>query len=54
MDIGLARTFLEIVAAGNFVGAARRLNVTQSTISMRARSLEEQLGRQPQGIGRGP
>ena len=45
MDIGLARTFLEIVAAGNFVGAARRLNVTQSTISMRARSLEAQLGR---------
>ncbi|MDH3472177.1 MAG: LysR family transcriptional regulator [Rhodospirillales bacterium] len=45
MDIVLARTFLEIVAAGNFVGAARRLNVTQSTISMRARSLEQQLGR---------
>ncbi len=45
MDITLARTFLEIVAAGNFVSAARRLNVTQSTISMRARSLEEQLGR---------
>ncbi len=45
MDITLARTFLEIVAAGNFVTAARRLNVTQSTVSMRARSLEEQLGR---------
>jgi len=45
MDIMLARTFLEIVAAGNFVNAARRLNVTQSTVSMRARSLEEQLGR---------
>ncbi len=45
MDISLARTFLEIVAAGNFVSAARRLNVTQSTVSMRVRSLEEQLGR---------
>jgi DNA-binding transcriptional LysR family regulator len=45
MDIALARTFLEIVAGGNFVSAARRLNVTQSTISMRVRSLEEQLGR---------
>ena len=45
MDMNLARTFLEIVAAGNFVNAARRLNVTQSTVSMRVRSLEDQLGR---------
>ncbi len=45
MDIALARTFLEIVAAGSFVSAARRLNVTQSTITLRARSLEEKLGR---------
>lgn len=45
MDITLARTFLEIIAAGNFVNAAKRLNVTQSTVSMRAKSLEEQLGR---------
>jgi DNA-binding transcriptional LysR family regulator len=45
MDIDLARTFLEVVAAGNFVGAAERLHVTQSTVSMRIRSLEQQLGR---------
>ena len=45
MDIDLARTFLEIVETGNFVGAANRLNVTQSTISMRIKSLEETLGR---------
>ncbi len=45
MDIELARTFLEIVETGNFIGASKRLNVTQSTISMRIRSLEETLGR---------
>jgi LysR family transcriptional regulator, flagellar master operon regulator len=44
MDIGLARTFLEVIGAGSFVGAAQRLNVTQSTVSMRIRLLEEQLG----------
>lgn len=45
MDIDLARTFLAVVESGNFIGAARRLNLTQSTISMRIKSLEEQLGR---------
>lgn len=45
MDITLARTFLEIVSTGNFVNAARSLNVTQTAISARVRSLEEQLGR---------
>lgn len=45
MDIELARTFLEIVETGNFIGASKRLNVTQSTISMRIKSLEETLGR---------
>jgi len=45
MDIALARTFIEVVMAGNFVAAATRLNVTQSTVSMRIRSLEKQLGR---------
>ena len=44
MDIELARTFLEIVETGNFIGASKRLNVTQSTISMRIKSLEETLG----------
>ena len=45
MDIELARTFLEIVATGSFVRAARRLHVTQTTVSARIRSLEDQLGR---------
>jgi len=40
----LARTFLTVVAAGNFVAAAERLHVTQSTVSARIRALEEQLG----------
>lgn len=45
MDIELAKTFLEIVAAGNFGKAADRLNVGQTTVSARVRLLEEQLGR---------
>ncbi|MGH6946862.1 MAG: LysR family transcriptional regulator [Kiloniellales bacterium] len=44
MDTELARTFLTVVAAGNFVSAAERLHVTQSTVSTRIHSLEEQLG----------
>jgi DNA-binding transcriptional LysR family regulator len=43
MDTELARTFLTVVAAGNFVSAADRLHVTQSTVSARIRALEEQL-----------
>lgn len=46
MDINLARTFLEIVAAGNFGRAAERLHVTQTAVSARVRLLEELLGRQ--------
>jgi DNA-binding transcriptional LysR family regulator len=45
MDITLARTFLEIVACGNFVRAAARLHVTQTAVSVRVRTLEELLGR---------
>lgn len=45
MNIELARTFLEIVETRNFNKAAERLSVTQSTISMRVRALEEELGR---------
>jgi DNA-binding transcriptional LysR family regulator len=45
MDIALARTFLEIVAAGNFVRAAERLHLTQTAVSMRVQTLEELLGR---------
>ena len=44
MDTELARTFLTVVAAGNFISAAERLHVTQSTVSARIHSLEEQLG----------
>ncbi|MGJ8573070.1 MAG: LysR family transcriptional regulator [Hoeflea sp.] len=45
MDIALARTFLEIVTSGSFFNAAKRLNVTQSTVSVRVKRLEEELGR---------
>lgn len=45
MDIELARTFLAIVAAGSFARAAERLNVSQTTVSARVRTLEEQLRR---------
>ena len=45
MDINLARTFLEIVATGNFLRAAERLHVTQTAVSARVRALEELLGR---------
>ncbi len=43
MDTELARTFLAIVSAGNFMSAADRLHVTQSTVSARIQSLEDQL-----------
>ncbi|MBF0325365.1 LysR family transcriptional regulator [Magnetospirillum moscoviense] len=45
MNIDLARTFLEIVETGNFNKAAERLDITQSTVSMRIKALEDELGR---------
>ncbi|MBX3571614.1 MAG: LysR family transcriptional regulator [Mesorhizobium sp.] len=45
MDIELARTFIEIVSSGSFIRASERLNVAQTTVSARIRSLEQQLGR---------
>jgi DNA-binding transcriptional LysR family regulator len=45
VDIELAKTFLEIVSTGSFMRAAERLNVGQTTISARIRTLEAQLGR---------
>lgn len=45
MDIHLARTFLEIVATQSFQAAARRLHLTQTSVSARVRTLEELLGR---------
>ncbi|MCI0429671.1 MAG: LysR family transcriptional regulator [Rhodospirillales bacterium] len=44
MDTELARTFLTVVVAGNFISAAEHLHVTQSTVSARIRALEDQLG----------
>ncbi len=45
MDVTLARTFLAVVDTGSFVGASEQVYVTQSTVSMRIKSLEEQLGK---------
>jgi LysR family transcriptional regulator, flagellar master operon regulator len=44
VDTELARTFLTVVASGNFITAAERLHVSQSTVSTRIHTLEEQLG----------
>ncbi|MBQ8105378.1 MAG: LysR family transcriptional regulator [Afipia sp.] len=44
MDTELARTFLTVVEAGNFISAADRLHVSQSTVSTRIHTLEELLG----------
>ena len=45
MDVNLARTFLAVVETGSFVEAAKRVFVTQSTVSMRIKLLEDQLGK---------
>jgi len=45
MDTELARTFLEIVSSGSFIRASERLNVGQTTVSARIRTLEQLLGR---------
>ena len=45
MKIEHVRTFLEISDCGNFNRAAENLNVTQSTISARVKSIEDRLGR---------
>lgn len=45
MDISLARTFLEVAASGSFIAAAERLNLTQTAVSARIRTLEQCLGR---------
>lgn len=45
MDINIARTFLQVVKTGSFVGAAANLNLTQTAVSARIRVLEEQLDR---------
>lgn len=45
MDIDQARTFLAVLETGSFMAAADRVHVTQSTVSMRIKTLEEQIGR---------
>lgn len=45
MDVDLARTFLAVVDTGSFVEAAKRIYVTQSTVSMRIKALEARLGK---------
>lgn len=44
MDTELARTFLTVVEAGNFISAADRLHVSQSTVSTQIHTLENLLG----------
>lgn len=45
MDIQLARTFLTVAETGSFIEASRKMNVTQSTVSARIKSLEDLFGR---------
>ena len=44
MDWNGIRDFLAVVEAGSLAGAARRLKVSQPTISRRIAALEESLG----------
>ena len=44
MDINQARTFLMVAETGSFIETARRMNLTQSTVSARIKSLEGLLG----------
>ena len=44
MNLEDLRTFLEVVDAGNLVKAARRLNVTPSTVTARINGLEGEIG----------
>ena len=45
MDIILIRTFLTVAETGSFVGAAARLLVTPSAVSLRVNRLEQEVGR---------
>lgn len=44
MDLNAIRTFTEVVRAGGFSAAARRLGMPRSTVSLRVRTLEKSLG----------
>lgn len=43
MDIELAKTFLEVVSTGSFIKASERLHITQTAVTARIRTLEQQL-----------
>ena len=44
MNIVSLRTFLAIVETGSLVRASEKMNVTQSTVTARLRTLEEEVG----------
>ena len=44
MDRSLLATFLEILSAGSLLAAAERLHISQTAVTARMHSLEEQLG----------
>ncbi len=44
MDIDQIKTFLAVAAHGSFLAAAAQVHVTQSTVSARIQSLEQQFG----------
>lgn len=44
IDVEVARTFLAVIETGSFQGAASKVNVTQSSVSARIKTLEERLG----------
>ena len=44
MNMDALRTFLEVVETGSLVAAAKRLNVTPSTVTARINGLEEEIG----------
>ena len=46
MDLNQTRVFVEVVRAGGFAAAARRLGLPKSTISARVQALEARLGAQ--------
>lgn len=45
MDTILIKTFLEVVTCNSFAAAAERLFISQSAVSLRIKSLEQQIGR---------
>ncbi|MEV5878357.1 LysR family transcriptional regulator [Streptomyces sp. NPDC052101] len=46
LDLNLLRTFLAVHRLGSFTAAARRLGLSQSTVTMQIRALENRLGRE--------